>query len=157
MDRRDRRRAAIYFVGPEVPASLHCKRRTLRLAATGQELRLCFVRGAYHEAALPRRARAPHLALALNSGLADLFASWGPTLAALLAARVPLALTSYHAQEAELDARTLAARLGARLLVRAQPNPFASQLPHLDEIFPGRTFAANSFLTLAVGYRQKRH
>ena len=60
--------------------------------------------------ALPRRARAPHLALALNSGLYDLHRSWTPTLAALLAARVPLALTSYHAQEAELDARTLKVR-----------------------------------------------
>ena len=61
---------------------------------------------------------------------------------------MPLALTSYHAQEAELDARTLKARLGARLVVSAQPNPFASRLPHLDEAFPGRAFAANSFITL---------
>ena len=38
--------------------------------------------------------------------------------------------------------------LGARLDVSAQPNPFASQLPHLDEAFPGRAFAANSFITL---------
>ena len=107
------------------------------------------MRGTFHEAdALPRRARAPHLALALNSGLYDLHRSWTPTLAALLAARVPLALTSYHAQEAELDARTLQARLGARLIISAQPNPFASQLPHLDEAFPGRAFAANSFITL---------
>ena len=27
-------------------------------------------------------------------------------------------------------------------------NPFASRLPHLDEAFPGRAFAANSFITL---------
>jgi len=141
------KRAYVFFVGPEVPKRLHRTRRTLRLG--GAFCKLCFVRGTFHEAeALPRRARAPHLALALNSGLYDLHRSWTPTLAALLAARVPLALTSYHAQEAELDARTLQARLGARLVVSAQPNPFASQLPHLDEAFPGRAFTANSFITL---------
>ena len=122
-----------------------------------QRLRLKFVRGVYHEAlrggALPPEARAPQLALALNSGLADFYASWGPTLSALLAARVPLACTSYHAQEAELDVRTLDARLGAHVLLGAEPNPFASELPHLDETFPGRAFAASSFLTLCCGYR----
>ena len=144
------KRAYVFFVGPEVPKRLHRTRRTLRLGEAF--CKLGYVRGAFHEAeladALPRRARAPHLALALNSGLYDLHRSWTPTLAALLAARVPLALTSYHAQEAELDARTLKARLGARLVVSAQPNPFASRLPHLDEAFPGRAFAANSFITL---------
>ena len=69
-----------------------------------------------------------------------------------LAAGVPLACSSYHAQEAELDARSLGARLGAKLLGGPQPNPFASELPHLDETFPGRSYAANSFLTLCVGY-----
>ena len=83
------------------------------------------------------------------------FDSWGPTLAALLAARAPLACTSYHAQEAELDARSLEARLGAHLVIAAEPNPFASQLPHLDDTFPGRAFAANSFLTIAVGYARR--
>lgn len=30
------------------------------------------------------------------------------------------------------------------------PNPFASELPHLDELFVGKTYAANAFLTVAV-------
>ena len=126
------RRVVVVFVGPGVPASLHGKTRTVRTTGVGsgggggvggsggdsgggggvgglQRLRLRFVRGVYHEALrngeLPTEARAPQLALALNSGLADFYSSWGPTLSALLAARVPLACTSYHAQEAELDVR----------------------------------------------------
>ena len=64
---------------------------------------------------------------------------------------VPLACTSYHLPEAELDARTLAVLLRVRkreLLCEA--NPFASTLPHLDEVFPGRTYVANAFLSVAV-------
>ena len=74
---------------------------------------------------------------------------------ALLAARVPLAFTSYDAPEAGLDARPLAA-LGARVVVRAASNPFSSRLPHLDELFVGRTYSANAFLTVCAGEPPQR-
>ena len=47
--------------------------------------------------------------------------------------------------------RTLAVRLRvpARRL-RCLPNPFASRLPMVDELFPGKLFSANAFLTVAV-------
>ena len=69
------------------------------------------------------------------------------------AARIPIVLTSYHEVEAELDARTLV--FGARIpaacvLEAAVPNPFASMLPHLDELFVGRTYNANAYRTIAV-------
>ena len=64
---------------------------------------------------------------------------------------LPLACTSYHQPEAELDARTLAVLMGVPPeRMRCGPNPFASQLPHLDQLFPGRTYSANSFLTLCL-------
>ena len=65
-----------------------------------------------------------------------------------------IAITSYHEIEAELDAKTLVYRAGAdrrRLVACATPNPFSSQLPHLDELFPGRTYAANAFLSVYAG------
>ena len=56
-----------------------------------------------------------------------------------------------HQHEAELDARTCAVRLRVPAgRMHCAPNPFASRLPHLDEVFPGRTYAANSFVTVAV-------
>jgi hypothetical protein len=89
-----------------------------------------------------------------NSGLAEHAAGWLPTLRDLYwHKRVPLALTSYHAAEAQLDARTLAVRMRVPLrqfVTGATPNPFSARLPHLDELFPGRTYTANAFLTIAV-------
>ena len=132
------------------------QRRRLRLGRRKLELR--FLRGVYHAVchhALALEEPPPALAIAYNSGIADFASSWAPTVRALLAARVPLAFTSYHAPEAGLDARTLAA-LGARVVVRAAPNPFSSMLPHLDELFPGRVYSANSFLTLCAGEPPRR-
>ena len=64
---------------------------------------------------------------------------------------VPLAFTSYHQPEAELDARTLAVRLlrckGQRKM-KCMPNPFASRLPHLDYLFVGQVYVANAFLSV---------
>ena len=150
------RAVRLLFVGPRVPARLAGQRRRLRLGRRKLELR--FLRGVYHDVchhALALEEPPPALAIAYNSGIADFAPSWAPTVRALLAARVPLAFTSYHAPEAGLDARTLAT-LGARVVVRAAPNPFSSKLPHLDEFFVGRTYSANAFLTLCAGEPPRR-
>ena len=150
------RAVRLLFVGPRVPARLAGQRRRLHLGRRKLELR--FLRGVYHDVchhALALEEPPPALAIAYNSGVADFASSWAPTVRALLAARVPLAFTSYHAPEAGLDARTLAT-LGARVVVRAAPNPFSSMLPHLDECFVGRTYSANAFLTLCAGEPPRR-
>ena len=140
------------FVGPRVPASLD-GRCTLQRTSAGT-LRFAFLRGVWHDAAVRARApathRAPQLALAFNSGLAEHAPGWLPTLRQLYwGSALPLACTSYHAPEAELDARTLAVRLRVPPeRMECGPNPFASRLPHLDELFPGRTYTANAFLTV---------
>ena len=94
----------------------------------------------------------PQLACAFNSGLAEHAYSWLPTLNELYwEGDVPLCCTSYHQGEAELDARTLAVRMRVPAKrMHCMPNPFASTLPHLDELFPGRVYSANAFLTVAV-------
>ena len=51
--------------------------------------------------------------------------------------------------QAELDARTLHVRLRVPLgTMHNEPNPFASRMPHLDELTPGQTYCANAFLTV---------
>ena len=52
-----------------------------------------------------------------------------------------------------LDARTLAVLLRVplgRFATGCTPNPFASRLPHLDQLFPGQSYHANAFLSVAV-------
>jgi hypothetical protein len=149
----------VCFVGPHVPKRLDgtmCRRYT----AGGSLLRCAFLRGMWHDPALQQRVplahASPQLALAFNSGLADFSAGWLPTLRALYWANgVPLALTSYHAPEAELDGRTLAVRLGVAVdqMCCCWPNPFRSELPHLDEIVPGQVYHSNGFLTVCVPQR----
>ena len=163
----------ILFCGPRVPAKLDGATRTFR-TARDELFTAAFVRGAWHaraddilqpdsgllptedDAIDPEHGRAniglPQLCLAFNSGLAEHAASWLPSLRDLFwARRLPMAFTSYHQPEAELDARTLAVRLRVPgSMLECMPNPFASQLPHLDEIFPGRTYVANAFLSVAV-------
>ena len=128
-------------------------------SASTASLHVAYLRGLWHECqgrALPKAFRThaspPDLAIAFNSGLADYAAGWLPTLEALYFGQgVPLAFTSYHQPEAELDARTLAVRLlrcRERQKMKCMPNPFASQLPHLDYLFPGRTYVANAFLSV---------
>ena len=142
---------SVAFVGPRVPRALDGK-TTSKRSAHGK-LRFTYLRGLWHEAAtrLPA-ADSPDLALAFNSGLADYAASWLPTLRHLYwECGVPIAFTSYHKPEAELDVRTLAVRLGVRAShLHCEANPYASALPHLDELFPGRTYTANAFLNVAL-------
>ena len=152
-------RLHVLFCGPEVPRKLDGTTRRVPHGDSG-ELVCAFVRDTWHGAsAAPAppvaallAAHPPQLALCFNSGLAEHARSWLPTLSDLYwRRRVPIACTSYHRPEAELDARTLAVRLG--VLPRnldCMPNPFASRLPHLDEAFPGRTFVSNAFLSVAV-------
>lgn len=147
------RELCVLFCGPRVPKSLSGTEQT-------QEhrdglLRFGFVRGAWHEpevqARVPAGHRAPQLALAFNSGLCDFARGWLPTMRDLYWTRgLPLACTSYHQPEAELDARTLAVRVGVPAeRMECAPNPFASKLPHLDELFPGRAYSANAFLIIS--------
>ncbi|KAL1507692.1 hypothetical protein AB1Y20_007305 [Prymnesium parvum] len=145
------REARVLFVGPRVPRRLDGTAER-RVDGAGRRVELSFARGAYHDARLRARVDAfgaAQLAVAFNSGLAEHVADWARSLCRLLRAGTPLALTSYHLPEAQLDARTLRWRFGCRLLCAAAPNPYASELPHLDELFPGRTYRANAFLTVA--------
>jgi hypothetical protein len=101
----------VCFCGPRVPTSLDGAER--RVLIPSGVLRFAFLRGVWHDprvqARVPLVHSAPQLALAFNSGLADYAAGWLPTMRALFWQRgIPLACTSYHAPEAELDARTLA-------------------------------------------------
>jgi len=41
-------------------------------------------------------------------------------------------------------------KVGGELAFSAEENPLASLLPHLDALFPGRTYAANAHVTLAM-------
>ena len=144
----------VCFCGPLVPRALDGVTRRLR-TRTG-DLHFAFFRGMWHDAHVRLHTHpAPQIALAFNSGLAEHAQGWLPTLRRLFwARRVPLALTSYHAAEAELDARTLVVRLGlpARVMT-CMPNPFASRLPHLDEVMPGQPYYANGFLSVCVPER----
>jgi hypothetical protein len=147
------RELSVLFVGPRVPTRLDGSSRRLRMEHG--ELRLAFVRGAWHSVAHrlpPGFSGPPQMAMAFNSGLAEHADSWLPTLRQLHGhARVPIAFTSYHKPEAELDARTLVVRLGVRVSrMRCMPNPFASLLPHLDEIIPGSCYHGNSFLSVCL-------
>jgi len=164
----------LLFCGPRVPARLDGVAEELVLTeasggggagsggggrGAGGRLSLAFLRGDYHH----RRPEAPakfgqeQLAIAFHPGLAEHAADWAPSLRPLLRRGTPVGLTAYHPPEAELDARTLAALGGAagaggagQLAAAPRPNPLASRLPHLDELFPGRTYAANAFITLAA-------
>lgn len=163
----------ILFCGPEVPAKLDGETRHFE-TATGCTLTCAFVRGAWHRrmadvlapdsGLLPAEDDASdgdggvanlglaQLALCFNSGLAEHAAEWLPSLRDLFwRRRVPLACTSYHQAEAELDARTLAVRLRVPASqMECMPNPCASELPHLDQLFPGRVYTANAFLSVAL-------
>ena len=138
----------VLFAGPHVPEKLDGQNRV----GCGGALRMCFLRGLWHEARhrTPSDLPPPQIALAFNSGLAEHAAGWLPTLQALyFGLRLPLAFTSYHQPEAELDARTLAVRLGVKVKrMDCMPNPFVSKLPHLDTIALGRTYRANGFLSV---------
>ena len=144
----------VCFCGPRVPTSLDGAERRVRIPSG--VLRFAFLRGVWHDprvqARVPLVHSAPQLALAFNSGLADYAAGWLPTMRALFWQRgIPLACTSYHAPEAELDARTLAVSMRVPLhRMKCGPNPFASRLPHLDELAPGLTYTANAFLTVCL-------
>jgi hypothetical protein len=144
--------ARLLFVGPLVPRKLDATSERI-LGPEGRVLHVHHARGHFHDvsvqARVPSEHMAPQLALACNSGLAEHVRDWAPTLRALIGFGIPFACTSYHAPEADLDARTLHFRFGCRLRWAARPNPFASQLPHLDETFPGRVYMANSFLTVS--------
>ena len=156
--------ATILFVGPRVPKSLDGQSKVVQppqppsgsksQLARGGELRLSFVRGFWHHVRhrIAAELQRPQLALAFNSGLAEHADGWLPTLDALYhGLHCPLAFTSYHGPEAELDARTLKTRLGVPLKsMRCMPNPFASRLPHLDYLFVGRTYVANAFLSVCL-------
>lgn len=150
----DGARLGVLFVGPRVPARLDGASRTVRTPHGA--LHLAYLRGAWHEdvvqSRVPPTHATPQLALAFNSGLADYATGWLPTLRDLYWRRgVPLACTSYHQPEAELDARTLAVRAAVPTRrMHCAPNPFASRLPHLDELFPGTCYRANAFLTVAT-------
>ena len=169
--RHGTRELRVCFVGPRVPTRLDGSETTLRHDPAGDDgaksakgggerappllLRFAFVRGHHHEAhvraRVPAAFAAPQLALAFNSGLAEHAGDWLPTLRPLLwgPRPIPLALTSYHKPEAELDARTLAVRAAVPLRrMHCEPNPFASKMPHLDELTPGRVYFANAFLTV---------
>ena len=100
----------VCFVGPRVPSSLDGTTQTL--SSADGVASFAFLRGAWHEpdvqARVPPAHALPQMALAFNSGLAEHAAGWIPTLRDVLhKRRVPLACTSYHSPEAELDARTL--------------------------------------------------
>lgn len=145
----------VLFVGPEAPAGPRGAPIESSHEGACGTLHTCSVRGAWHEpavqAAVPRRFARPGLAIAFNSGLAEHAPSWAPTVRALGGAGVPLAITSYHAAEAELDARSLVVRCGLDergLRACMRPNRLASKLPHLDEIFPGVTYVANAYLSV---------
>ena len=169
----DVRSLHVLFCGPKIPAKLDGETRHFR-AATGELLTCAFARGAWHGQAkstvlantslLPSEDSAadgeggeanigyPQLALAFNSGLAEHASSWMPSLKDLYwGQRIPLACTSYHKPEAELDARSLAVLLGVpHGCMHCMPNPFASRLPHLDELFHGQTYCANAYLSVSV-------
>lgn len=154
----------LLFVGPRVPKRLD---GTFHYYPEGDQsdddddathdrggLHVSYLRGLWHECQdrVPTEFVPPDLALAFNSGLADYASSWLPTLEHLyFVMGVPLAFTSYHQPEAELDARTLAVRLlrckGQRKM-KCMPNPFASRLPHLDYLFVGQVYVANAFLSV---------
>ncbi len=154
----------LLFAGPKVPKRLAGRCSRVELGGGAMEIR--YVRGLWHDAMHEALgggggggggagARSGEwrvdLALAFNSGLAEFAASWVPTWRAVMRESAAIAITSYHEIEAELDAKTLVYRAGAdrrRLVACATPNPFSSQLPHLDELFPGRTYAANAFLSV---------
>lgn len=144
------RHGRIVFVGPGVPADLHAITHRLE-DGNGLTLELTYACGPFHQPKVQEliaRHSSFHLALAYNSGLAEHVSSWAPTLRILFRSGIPLAFTSYHIHEAMLDARTLRWRFAAHLICAAKRNPFASLLPHLDEIFPGRVYRANSFITV---------
>ena len=112
---------------------------------------------------LPPRARAGGAAAGASRSRPPAAAS--PTLrvelgrppsAQLLAARVPLAFTSYHAPEAGLDARTLAA-LGARVVVRAAAFVFRACCPIWTRVLrsAART-PPTRFLALCAGEPPRR-
>ena len=68
-----------------------------------------------------------------------------------VAAGAPRLESIWDKPEAELDVRTLAVRLGVRAShLHCEANPYASALPHLDELFPGRTYTANAFLNICL-------
>ena len=146
----------VSFVGPEVPKNLDGTSRHLKTDDGGQ-IHFRFVRGVWHnprvQTSLTMAHATPQLALAFNSGFAEHARDWLPTFRDLFwKRRVPLACTSYHPPEAELDCRSLHLKLGvpARQLVFSGPNPFTSKLPHLDELFPGRVYSANAYLAVCA-------
>lgn len=73
--------------------------------------------------------RRPHLALAFNSGLSDVDQDlWAPTLELLMAEQVPVAFTSYNAEEAAADAAAWVAA-GGTVTQGPQPNPYRCMEP----------------------------
>lgn len=161
------------FVGPNVPARLDGSESREEVAGRGVVWIRC-LRGKYHSNAVQARlfsrgagggaeggdgaAWAPQLALAFNSGLAEFAASWVPTWRAVWKAGLPLAITSYHDLEAQLDVRTLVCRAGVAsscFVACADANPFASRLPHLDEVLVGQCYVANAFLSVCAAPRAK--
>jgi len=166
------RRLRLLFVGPGVPDSLDGTSEVWPLEEEGSVeprgakaarhtasgtgvVEIAFVKGSYVRAA--RRApiswrTRPAMAIAFHPGLAEHATDWEASLRALGKLGVPVALSAYHPPEAELDARCLRLTLAPYRprVLPAKENPFASLLPHLDELFPGRTYSANAFVTLAV-------
>jgi hypothetical protein len=146
----------VSFVGPEVPKRLDGTSLHARTEAGG-EMHFLFLRGLWHDPKVQLRLTeahaTPQLALAFNSGFAEHAKDWLPTFRDLFWRReVPLACTSYHPPEAELDCRSLHLKLGvpAKQVVFSGPNPFTSKLPHLDELFPGQVYSANAFLAVCA-------
>lgn len=79
---------------------------------------------------------------------------WAPTLDILLDMNVPCCFTSYHAIEADFDARALRHVFGANVKVAAKENSFKSLLPHEDIVHTDKSFYANGYYTLFQGRRQ---
>eukprot|EP01063_Lacrimia_lanifica_P040882 TRINITY_DN9416_c0_g1_i2.p1 TRINITY_DN9416_c0_g1~~TRINITY_DN9416_c0_g1_i2.p1 ORF type:complete len:395 (+),score=92.90 TRINITY_DN9416_c0_g1_i2:56-1240(+) len=156
----------LLLVGPELPKDVHGQRMSVSLdgaegeAMTKQKKKkkrtapprvatIEFHRSLYHD--LPKGTEKPHLAVAFNSGLADLRGDWGPTITRLCADDVLCCFTSYHLQEAEYDTRTLSAVFAANVLCGPSTNPFRSGFPNPDPIFGDRAYYVNSFFTLFRG------
>eukprot|EP01065_Artemidia_motanka_P003410 TRINITY_DN11637_c0_g1_i1.p1 TRINITY_DN11637_c0_g1~~TRINITY_DN11637_c0_g1_i1.p1 ORF type:complete len:461 (+),score=122.29 TRINITY_DN11637_c0_g1_i1:136-1383(+) len=111
----------------------------------------CF-RGKYEEYAV-RVPTPPHAAFAFNSGVADFAEDWLPAIQTGIVERgVPACFTSYHAEEARLDADTLRLRAGCPVMAGSpMANPFASPLSIPDDIRPGRLYRASEYVTLIAG------
>lgn len=137
----------------------------------GAKMYIRYVHGLYHEVVAPRGTLPKHnaskkllidqvsLVIACNAGLHDdspnpnrpaYSSTWQPTLQFLLDSNVPCVFTSYNGEEIVQDQAVLV-KLGARVVVEAQLNPFRGLRPFPEIGEDNAFYYTNHSLVLVQG------